>query len=170
MAISGLGRLLFANDDVVYYGRLNTFQFTDDKSIAEVLGYPFVPGPLQTVDTRTTKDSYKLTVGTGSFDRNDFQFIFDEIAQTSATVTLPEATIGTIPSVSTYTITVTGLTIDQVVQVSSIDIGTETFFTQVANTATPTAGEFKVTANTLTFAAADAGKQVVIHYLPMCIL
>lgn len=167
MAITGLGKLIFIDPilNVVYFGRLNTFQFTKETATQDILAYPFEPGPLQIVDTKVQSETYTLTVGTASFDRADFQFIFEEIEGTESNVILPDPVVAVVPtSPGPYTITVTGLAADEDVQVTALTpIGSEQFLTQIASSGTVATGQFEVTANTVTVFSDLAGQTILIN-------
>jgi hypothetical protein len=166
MAITGLGKLIFIDEtlNVVYFGRLNTFQLTKETATQDINAYPFEPGPLQIVDTKVQSETYTLTVGTASFDRADFQFIFEEVEGTADDVVLPDPVVAVVPATGPYTITVTGLLADEAVQVQALTpIGSEQFLTQIASSGTVATGQFEVTADTVTVFSDLAGQTILIN-------
>ena len=163
----GLGQLVLANADKVYVGRLNVFQLTNEIETKEATAWPFGGGALQVVDSVKSTETWTLKVGMSSFDKVDLSLIMDEYIQTTASISLPTAAQGTVPATSTYTITVTSLTVDQSVQVAVISDTNPQILTQIdnADVGTIVAGEFAVSANTITFHSAQAGAVVVYRYM-----
>lgn len=163
----GLGQLVFANSTKLYVGRLNVFQLTQEIETKEATAWPFSGGALQVVDSVKSTETWTLKVGMSSFDKNDLSFVLDEYIQTTASINLPFAAQTTVPSTGPYTVTVTGLTADQVVQASVISDTAPKFLEQIptADVGTIADGEYAISANTITFDDAQAGATVAYRYM-----
>jgi len=124
-------------------------------------------GVLQNTDTVSSTSTWTITTQQQSIDTGDLDLIFDQKMSTAASITYPTYKVGTIPaSPGPYTITETGLTADQVVEatiLASTSPG-NVKLVQIANSGTPTTGQFEVTSNTLTFHSDQAGLSVGYFY------
>lgn len=149
--------------------RPNAFTITQDITTETILAYPDSgTNTLQTLESITTESTYTLAVETGSFQDMTFPLIFNQrAAVTSNVVTMVQAVVA-VPAVSTFTVTVTGLTEDQDVQATLLRTASpgDAYLSQIdaADVGTIVAGQFAVTANTLTFHSSAASASVSIAY------
>jgi hypothetical protein len=149
--------------------RPNAFTISQDITTETILAYPDSgTNTLQTLETVTTETTYTLNVETGSFQDMTFPLLFNQKASTESNVVTLKQAVVNVPAVSTFTVTVTGLTEDQVVQATLLRTSSpgDLYLTQIdaADVGTIAAGEFAVTANTLTFHSSAASASVSIAY------
>ena len=148
---------------------LGSFSLAEEKETQDAEGYPVNDiAPLQILDTVDVRSTWTLTCSLQSVDNLDInEWIFGQRPGTISSISIPQTGAGTVPASSPYTLTVTGLTVDQAVDVTvlnDVDPG-KTYLTQIASAGTPSSGEFEVTANTMTFHSSAAGKAVVYYYM-----
>lgn len=167
---TGSGQFAFVDTvgQILWVSRVFGATFAEESTDETAQAYPsFDTGPLQDVDVISTERTVTLTIQIESIDTMDWSLILNRNSNT-ANITVPAFKSVTVPSVAPYEATVTGLTSDQVV------------YATVARSAAPgnlslsqipaadildvAAGEFVVTANTLTFNAAQAGQVIGIFY------
>ena len=125
-------------------------------------------GILQEVDLMDQRSVWEITLQRQSVDTPNLDALFNQRVSAAAMVAIPVYKTGSIPSGTPYTITETGLTVDQVVEAevfSAVAPG-NVQLTQIANAGigTVATGQFGVGANTLTFASAQAGLNVGYFY------
>jgi hypothetical protein len=162
------GRLLFVSEDqqVVHVLKPSKFSYARKGTKIEARGFPFNVGPVQKLDSAVQSEDWTLKLTQESFDKLDLQLILDQREATIASIQLPgETTNVTVPSTAPYTVTVNGLTADQNVKSTVVSDTAPLYLNQVTGSATVTAGTFKVTANTITFDAAQAKETVALYYL-----
>lgn len=118
------------------------------------------------MDTGVQRSDWLLKLTQESFDALDEQLIFDQKESTIASIQLPGPTTKIqVPATSPYTVTLTGLTVDQVCYASVVSDTAPMFLTQVTGSTTIASGNFKITADTITFHSAQAGAIVGFYYL-----
>lgn len=164
MAIKGMSRLLsYDSDGKLLVGRMSEFTLTEQVQTKEVDGWPYdnPDGTLQTVDAWLSQQKFDVKVSTGSFDKYSISQVFDQKLKTESTVLLPHNELLTVAAGGT--IAITGLTANQAVGVFLQDDTAPVQYEQIT-TGTPTDKQFTVTANTLTLAASQVGKQVIVNY------
>jgi hypothetical protein len=162
------GRLLFASDDrkVVHVGKLSKFSFGRSGTKITASGFPLDVAPIQTLDSAIQKEEYTLKVSQESFDELDLQFVTDQVEQQVATIVLPgDMTKAVVPATAPYEVTVTGLTADQPVKVTVVSDTAPKYLSQVTGATAIATGNYKVTANTITFHADQAGATIALFYL-----
>ncbi len=161
----GMGKIGFRTlgNDKLYAPRANSFTLTLENTQQEAKAWSSGScGPAQTVDKVTSDSTWTLRVGTSSFDKLDISFMMDEIISTSPTAVFPQVQTAVVPA--DLTLTVTGLVANQDVAISVDDWSVATrLLTQVTGAA-PGPNEFAVTADTITFNAAESGKPIVFIY------
>lgn len=167
MAIGGFVKQVMIGTDGVanFVDRLLSFSLTLDYSVREAEGYPYIgDGTLQVVDTIGQRETYTLKTETQSFDRVVMARLFGQKLATTSSVSLPFTTSGTVPAVSTFTIALNPLTVDQVCQVSVINDSAPLQLTQLANASVGSiaSGQFCVGSNVITFHSSQASASVVI--------
>lgn len=146
------------------FGATMAEEVTDETSQA----YPsFATGPLQDVDVVSTERTVTLTIQIESIDTMDWGLILNRNTNTG-NITVPEFKSVTVPATAPYTATVSGLLEDQLVYATMARSAApgNLSLTQIdaADILTVAAGEFVVTADTLTFNAAQAGEVIGIFY------
>lgn len=166
--INGAGFICQRKDGLLYPLFASTFSWNEELETQESEGYPVNDvGLLQKTDLVAIRSTITVTVGTQSLDEMDFsRMIIDQDWGTIASLVVPVLKSGTIPSSPPYTITETGLTEDQDVEITTLSDTApgKVSLTQIAAAGTPAAGQFEVTANTMTFHNGLAGKQIVYFY------
>jgi len=169
LTVTGFGAFYLrdkTNDELTPL-RPNVFSIAQEITTETILAYPDSGvNTLQTLETITTETTYTLNVETGSFQDATFPLIFNQRASTQSNVVTLVQKVVTVPSGSPYTVTESGLTVDQ--DVTAVLLSTsspgDVYLDQSPSVDTPDPGEFEVTANTLTFNAAQAGASVSIAY------
>ena len=161
MAIEGLRRGAVFSDtsDVIFAPRFDTFSLSSDLDVTDVNGFSFDgDGRLQIVDTTKGVETYSLTLSNASFDSQDWSRLLEQKIS-STTFTAPTTLEDVVPA-TPFQVTVTGLTVDQPVQII-FDNDTENAEQGTQVTVAPAAaGEYQVTANTITFFSADESRRV----------
>lgn len=152
---------------IMYAPRANTFRMTLETTEETAKAFPQnTCGARQTVDTIATEQTYKLFLGIESFDAEDIGFIMGEQIGVASTATLPEVVSLLLPATGSLAIANPDLVLDQIVSATVLDsLATNRVLTQVPN-ATPTlaSGQFKVSAGSITFATAEAGRAINYMY------
>lgn len=145
--------------------RISEIAIAQEVTTEAAQAYPAdTTGVLQDVDTISSNSTWTITTQRMSMDTTDLDLVFDQRLGTAASITYPVYKVVTVPGASTYTVTETGLTVDQIIEatvLSSVSPG-NVQLTQSATT--PSSGQFQVTANTLTFHSAQASASVGIFY------
>jgi hypothetical protein len=165
MAIKGYGNVIaIGSDSKLWVDRLSAVEIAVDADTREVDGYPFdnPDGLLQIVDAYIRRETYNVTLSTGSFDQQTIARVFDQKITTETSVVLPHSELLTVGAGGVLTIT--GLTLNQAVGVYLPDDTAPIQFTQIT-TGSPTAVQHIVTANTLTTDTSNTGKKVIVNYL-----
>ena len=142
---------------------------TESESIT---GYPIgAVGPQSPITTVTSSKTYTLTVESGDLQDNAFPLIFNQNLVTAASTPIVAQQVLTIPTVSPFEVTVTGLVEDQNVAATILRTVTapgDEYLTRVAASATLAEGQFKVEANKLVFhssiAAVTGAAGIFINY------
>lgn len=158
--LTAFGKFCFTDGTELVVSRLKEVSLAQEVETKTVDAFPFQPGALGTVDSAKSKESWKLTVSTGSFDDMDLAFVFDRKIQTSASGSIPEVDSVTVPATGPYTVTVTGL--DEATVTATI-LSSDGNIPLTRGTASPTG--FAAATDTLTFDASHAGKIIAIHYM-----
>jgi hypothetical protein len=147
---------------------LAQFSFASTEDIQKSYAFPECDiAPLQVADETTKQQEYQITANIQSLDELDIdEWVFGQKSATQSNITVPKITCVTVPLVSPYTATVTGLTVDQAIEATILTANApgKVYLTQIASAGSPTDGQFDVTADTITFNAAQAGKTVAIWY------
>jgi hypothetical protein len=157
-------------DGAVFYPeRLSGFNLSSSTSEEDVLTYPTSGVNIkQRYKKVQTDKTWELTATSNVLRDADVPVIFQQQAATISSIVLPVFGISrTVPATSAYTVTVTGLTEDQVLSVTVESTTTDDLpLTQIdaADVSTIASGEFAVTANTVTFHSAQAEANVLIAY------
>lgn len=167
---TGSGRFGFIDTagKILYVSRIFGATVSEESTDETSQAYPsFDTGPLQDVDVISTERNVSLTIQIESIDTMDWVLILNRNLNT-ANIVVPEFKSVTVPATAPYTVTETGLTVDQTVfatVATSVAPGNLSL-TQIdfADVSAIGAGEFAVSGNTLTFAAAQAGQTVGIAY------
>ena len=130
-------------------------------------GYvPFNTGVLQTLATIKTSSQWNLTYSGEFFNTQSERFMMWGIPDGTSSTLFPKISTSTqtVPA-TPHSVSVSGLTADQSVDVTLInDDGSITYLTQVDSSGTPSAGEFIVEADTITFNAAEEGASFAYYY------
>lgn len=171
LTVKGFGSFLLQDpvNNEVYALRPNAFTITEEIETEEILAYPNSGvGTLTPITTITTSTTYTLNIESGWFSDQTYSLLFNQRESTETNVPVLRQTVELIPAApGPYTVTITGLTLDQTtVRATLIDntLG-DTYMTRVADTPGPAAtGEFSVAVDTVEFNSADAGKTVMITY------
>ena len=147
---------------------LAQFSFASTEDIQKSYAFPECDiAPLQVSDETTKQQEYQITANIQSLDSLDIdEWVFGQKSSTQTNVLVPKTICVTVPETSPYNVTVTGLTVDQAIEatvLTAIAPG-KLYLTQIASAGTPTDGQFEVTADTVSFAAEQAGKKVAIWY------
>lgn len=159
------GNIVLFNSNIVKSVRPASITISKEVEELEAIGFPFDPGPAQVVDSANGRETYTGSLTLQSIDKLDLGLILNTQLATT-TISLPEPTKITVPSTSPYTVTVTGLTLDQSVQAQVLSEKSPMYLTQATYDAgTPATGTFEVAADTLHFHADQAGDTVAINYL-----
>ena len=156
-------------------GRLNivragAFTLARTREEDEVQVYPTgTTGPLSTFFNRTTTETWTVTLDSPSIQDNTLPYLFDQEVFTGTDIPIVIQTPITVPSTGPFTVTVTGLEEDQPVSstlLRAIISPGDEYFEQIdfADVATIAQGQFAVSADTITYAAADAGTEHLINY------
>lgn len=128
-------------------------------------GFGFDEAPLQDLDSAENSNSWTLTLSQESVDNLDLQQILD-IREDTVSLALPVVKKVAIPAApGPYTVTETGLTVDQDVVATILSDTGPLYLERIASAGTVASGQFEVTANTLTFHADQAEESAVIMYL-----
>lgn len=154
-----------ALDSVMVLPKPVSFQMTITPEELTAIGFGFDEAPIQDLDSATVKESFVLTTTQQSIDELDLQFLLNQQEGTISSISLPFTKKVTVPSSSPYTVTETGLTVDQDVVATVLSDTTPKFLKRIASAGTVAANEFEVTADTLTFHSGQAGATVVINYM-----
>ncbi|HEY9826049.1 MAG TPA: hypothetical protein V6D19_11410 [Stenomitos sp.] len=165
MAIKGYGNVLtFDANNKLYVGRFSQILFQVDVATREVDGYPFnnADGALQIVDAFVTRETFNCQISTGSFDKSELARVFDQTIQRQTSIVLPVSQQLTVANDNT--LTVSGLTVNQSVGVFQPSDTDPKQLTQITS-GSPTADQYSVTANTITFHSSKANQTVIINYL-----
>ena len=154
----GLGKL-----EVI---RVNVVTITQETTTETTQAYPESDvGILQTADTISTESTWTISINTQSLDRMDLDLVFDQTMGAAASVQYPVYKVVTVPSSTAYDVTESGLAVDQVVEATElVSASGNVVLTQVAAAGSPTAGQYEVGLNTISFNAAEAGASVAIFY------
>lgn len=168
MNISAVGYICTRSNGILYPMLASAFELTEEVEEKTSEGFPSNDlGILQTTDTVIMKSNWKVKLGLQSFDEMDIsRQIYNNGVGTIASIKVPQIASAVIPSTGPYTVAVTGLTLDQQVDVTLLrdqDPG-KLYLTQVPSAGTPASGEYEVGANTITFHADQAGGSIVYYY------
>lgn len=158
--LTAFGKFCFTDGTELVVSRLKEVSLAQEVETKTVDGFPFEPGALGVVDSAKSRESWKLTVSTGSFDDMDLAFVFDRKIQTSASGTIPEVISVTVPGTAPYTVTVAGL--DEATVVATV-LSSDGNIPLTKGTVSATG--FTAATDVLTFDAVHAGKIVAIHYM-----
>jgi len=164
MAIKGFGQVVSIDStSKLWVDRLSSIEITANVDTREVDGYPFdnPDGLLQIVDAFIRRETFDVTVGTGSFDKYTIARVFDQRLSTESSVVLPHSELITVGAGGVTTIT--GLTLDQAVGVYLPNDTAPVQFSQIT-TGSPTATQHIVTADTLTLNTALTGQRIIVNY------
>jgi hypothetical protein len=165
--LNGLGYHAWIDDQgQLRLGRPAKMDLQIDAKIREVKGYPYnnPTGRLQVVDAEIEEETYNCILDTQSFDKHELSRVFDQRIRVSSSITLPCSMIGQIPTTAPYEIDVPGLLEDQQVGCFiELPIDNPKLLRQTTVVNPPT-GTYKVSANTITFNATEAGSSVVYQY------
>lgn len=162
------GRLVFVSEDLEVVHVLNPVKFSYGRkgSRIEARGYSYDVGPAQKLDSGTTSEDWTLSLTQEKIDRLTMQLVLDQKEQTVASIALPGSTTKSqVPATGPYTVTVTGLLADQDVRISTLNDTNPMYLGQVKGATSVTTGTFKVTADTITFHADQAGELIALYYL-----
>lgn len=162
------GRLFFvsADQDVIHILKPSKFSYGRKNTKVEAFGFPLDVGPVQKLDSGIQRSDWSLKLTQESFDLLDEQLILDQKASAIASIQLPGSqTKLTVPSASPYTVTINGLTVDQEFYATVASDTNPVYLTQITGATAIAPGSFKVTANTVTFDAAQAGQTIAAYYL-----
>jgi hypothetical protein len=146
------GRLQYSSPGlgVTFIGAPTEMSLEASATKEEASGFPFgAVGTLQTLDSAAGKTSWVLSMKQSSIDTTALEFILNQKRQAIASMVVPTSQDYVVTTGAT--LTVTGLTADQPVNITVLTDSGNSFLKQVIGSATPAAGEFKVTANTITF-------------------
>jgi hypothetical protein len=164
--MTGAGFFFKRDSDGLHPLFLAGFSLAETLETVDAEGYPVNDiSPLQILDTVTTKSTWELTANIQAADKLDInEWVFGQKEGTISSIAVPVTGSGIVTS---GVITVTGLTVDQVVDVTVLSDTSpgKTVLTQIASAGTPSAGEYEVTSNTITFNAAQEGLAVSYYYL-----
>lgn len=170
VTLSGFGQFFFrdsTNEEIQPF-RPNAFTLSKEVESEDILYYPNSGiNTLQTLTTITTSTTWNLSVESGWLSDQTLPFIFDQRLTAAASTGIVKSQVSTIPATSPYTVTITGLTLDQTDVRCTLISNTlgDTYMTRVANTPGAAAsGQFDVSVDTVTFDSTDAGKTVLITY------
>jgi hypothetical protein len=157
--IDAIGCLCFATDTKLIVGRYSAVSIGQTIETRKVKAFPTEPGLQVTVDSAKSSEEWLLTVSTGSFDDMDFELIFDQQSQTSASGSIPEFKTVTIPATTPFTVTVTGL---DAASVKATILSSEGNIPLTKGAVSATG--FTASGTTLTFDEDNAGLTVAIIY------
>lgn len=165
MAIQGILRHALNTTTRMWTPILETWQLNSNLNVEDILGYPTCgDGIRQVVDTVINEEVFTLQVNIRSIDKLSLGLLLDSTLATSTNFTIPRTICNSIPS-GGGTVTVTGLTLDQQVQVTTQSATDPKQLLQQASGTGAAPGRFEVSANTITFDAAEGGESIVIRYL-----
>lgn len=171
----GAGNLAFCTNDLATNGSLRgeellfpgciaEFELAADTNFAE--SYCLIDGVRQVTAGEISEETYTLTITAEFNDWTSLQIYYDELAQNSANVVVPQVKVATIPAGGVITDTdITAANAESVkAYISTRGSFGNRIFLKVVNAA-PAAGEVQVdgAANTLTFPAALVG--AVVTYI-----
>jgi hypothetical protein len=164
VAIKGFGFTGFVSDSgKLFVGRPNKIEVGSSLNTQDINGYPFsnASGTLQIVDSFAELETYEVKITTASYDKIELQRVLDQYTSTESSISLPEAKEYVIGAGGV--VTVTGLLVDQAVGAFIQSDTNPVQLTQIT-TGSPTAKQYKVTADTITFETSQVGKTVVVQY------
>jgi hypothetical protein len=155
-----------ADQQVVHVLKPSQFGYGRTGEKIEAFGFPFDVGPSQKLDSAIRQENYTLNLTQQSIDGLDFQLLLDQREATIASIQLPgEQTRLNVPATGPFTVTVTGLTVDQVCYATVLSDTNPQYLTQATGATAVADGGFKITADTVTFHSAQAGAVVAFYYL-----
>ncbi|MEL6853651.1 MAG: hypothetical protein AAFO83_00920 [Cyanobacteria bacterium J06607_13] len=128
-----------------------------EEAIAQ--GVPWDPGVVQDLESAETSRSASGEMNIQRATKSALEVITNSVRQRIANLSVPGAFQQPIES---DTVTVTGLTVDQLVTVGITQSGSEEDLTQVFGATSVTAGTYKVTADTITFNTGDYADGVTV--------
>ncbi|MEO1523664.1 MAG: hypothetical protein AAFU78_23195, partial [Cyanobacteria bacterium J06633_2] len=127
-------------------------------------GVPWTPGSLLDIASANLSTTYTGTIAFQKLGITEMSILLNTQFEAASSEPIP---IPFQTTISSDAATVTGLTEDQNVMVSVTTEGKQQFLTQIAAAGVPAAGEYEVTANTITFNASEFadGTQITGVYL-----
>jgi hypothetical protein len=158
--------LVSEDQKVVHVLKPSQFGYGRAGEKIEAFGFPYDVGPSQKLDSAIRQENYTLNLTQQSIDGLDFQVLLDQREGEIASIQLPgEQSRLDVPTVGPYTVTVPGLTIDQVCFATVLSDTDPLYLNQVTGAGVVAAGTFKITADTVTFHGTQAGATIAFYYL-----
>lgn len=125
----------------------STLSFAGESETFEAQGVPWSPGVVQTLASGEVSQTFSATLNVQKIGLSESELLLNTKAATpNIEVPTPFQT-----TIASNTATVTGLTEDEIVVVNISTEGQQQSLEQIAAAGTPTAGQFSVSADTLTF-------------------
>lgn len=95
--------------DLAYFPRLNEFTLGLESTFYDAMAFTCQSALQEIVDTIEKSRTWTLSIGFQSFDKNDFELLFNEFAQTTASLVLPTRFCDIVPASAPYEIVNTDL-------------------------------------------------------------
>ncbi len=151
--IALISRTAVAADRQLFAGPYSSVNIEGSTDEAQAQGW--IDGKLRTTSSSTTTEDYTLTLQFQETDWRSLELAFGELSQETASITLPQGMVASVPMTSPYEVAIAGLTGSSEVQVVVQGSG--------ASQLEPTT-DYTVATDKITFQAEHAGKGVYINY------